>query len=215
MAADWIKMASDIHEKPEVVKLATALEMDSFAVVGRLHRIWTWFDLHTLDGIAKGIDATFLDRLVTHEGFAAGMSAVGWLEARNGSLTVPNFDRHNGKSAKDRALHSLYVRRKRDDSIVTKPSPDETRRDETSKKNPPFFPPTISEVKAYCEERANSIDPQRFLDYYESQGWKIGKHPMKDWKAAIRTWEQNQQKGLFSNGRTTSNRVGPGQRFQD
>jgi len=54
-----------------------------------------------------------------------------------------------------------------------------------------FKKPTIEEIKAYCDERKNSIDPHRFFDHYESTGWKVGKNPMKDWQAAIRTWEKN------------------------
>lgn len=53
-----------------------------------------------------------------------------------------------------------------------------------------FTPPSLQEVAAYCFERNNSIDPQRFIDYYESNGWMIGKSKMKDWKAAIRNWER-------------------------
>ena len=52
-----------------------------------------------------------------------------------------------------------------------------------------FVKPTLDEVKAYCAERKNHIDPSRFIDYYEANGWKVGKNPMKDWKAAVRTWE--------------------------
>jgi hypothetical protein len=54
-----------------------------------------------------------------------------------------------------------------------------------------FTPPTFDEVKAYCLERKNSVDPQRFVDYYSSNGWKVGKNAMKDWRAAIRTWERS------------------------
>jgi predicted phage replisome organizer len=54
-----------------------------------------------------------------------------------------------------------------------------------------FTKPTIEEVQAYCRERGNSVDANRFVDYYEANGWKVGKNPMKDWKAAIRTWEKN------------------------
>lgn len=53
-----------------------------------------------------------------------------------------------------------------------------------------FAPPTFEEVKAYCSERNNSVDAQRFIDYYTSNGWKVGKNPMKDWKAAVRNWER-------------------------
>lgn len=53
-----------------------------------------------------------------------------------------------------------------------------------------FVKPTIEQIKAYCTERKNNIDAGHFFDYYESKGWKIGKNPMKDWKAAVRTWER-------------------------
>ena len=53
-----------------------------------------------------------------------------------------------------------------------------------------FIKPTVDEVRAYCLERGNNIDPESFIDFYESKGWKIGKEQMKDWKAAIRTWER-------------------------
>lgn len=53
-----------------------------------------------------------------------------------------------------------------------------------------FTPPTVDEVKAYCSERRNSVDPQRFVDYYTANGWKVGKNPMKDWQATVRTWER-------------------------
>jgi hypothetical protein len=56
---------------------------------------------------------------------------------------------------------------------------------------PRFIKPTLEEVQAYCKERNNSVDAQRFIDYYSSNGWKVGKNPMKDWKAAVRTWENN------------------------
>jgi hypothetical protein len=46
----------------------------------------------------------------------------------------------------------------------------------------------VEEVKAYCSEHGYTIDPEAFVDYYESNGWKVGKNPMKSWKAAIRTW---------------------------
>lgn len=54
-----------------------------------------------------------------------------------------------------------------------------------------FTPPTLEEVQAYCNERNNNVDPQHFIDYYTSNGWQVGKNKMKDWKAAVRTWERN------------------------
>jgi len=53
-----------------------------------------------------------------------------------------------------------------------------------------FIPPTLEEVISYCKERNNSVDPQKWYDFYSAKGWMIGKNKMKDWKAAVRTWER-------------------------
>ena len=58
------------------------------------------------------------------------------------------------------------------------------------------IPPTLEEVSAYCEERHNNIDPQVFIDFYESKGWYVGKNKMKDWKACVRTWERSDVKSF-------------------
>ena len=53
-----------------------------------------------------------------------------------------------------------------------------------------FIPPTLEEVTAYCDERNNLVNPESFINFYESKGWMVGKNKMKDWKAAVRTWEK-------------------------
>jgi hypothetical protein len=62
------------------------------------------------------------------------------------------------------------------------------------KKNSRFAPPSIDEIKQYCIERNNGIDPESFYNFYESKGWMIGKNKMKSWKAAIHTWEKRNNK---------------------
>jgi hypothetical protein len=57
-----------------------------------------------------------------------------------------------------------------------------------------FRPPTYDEVKAYCLERKNNVDPEKFIDFYQSKGWMVGKSKMKDWKASVRTWEKRESK---------------------
>ena len=54
-----------------------------------------------------------------------------------------------------------------------------------------FKKPSVEDIETYCNERNNNINPNAFYDYYESKDWMIGKNRMKDWKAAIRTWERN------------------------
>ena len=59
-----------------------------------------------------------------------------------------------------------------------------------SKKQKAFIPPTLKEVQDYCQERGNRVDPEAFVDFYTGKGWMVGKNKMKDWKAAVRTWER-------------------------
>lgn len=54
-----------------------------------------------------------------------------------------------------------------------------------------FIPPSAEDVQAYCKERSNSVDADKFVDFYASKGWMVGKNKMRDWKAAVRTWEKN------------------------
>ena len=61
----------------------------------------------------------------------------------------------------------------------------------TSSSKPRFQKPTLDDVKAYCAERGCGVDAQRFMDFYESKGWTVGKSPMKDWRASVRLWEQD------------------------
>ena len=63
-----------------------------------------------------------------------------------------------------------------------------------------FEPPTLQDVTAYCVQRDNGIDAAKFWNHYESNGWKVGRNPMKDWHAAIRTWERS----LFAGGQKSS-----------
>ncbi|KXL54424.1 hypothetical protein CLNEO_05300 [Anaerotignum neopropionicum] len=66
---------------------------------------------------------------------------------------------------------------------------------ESSKKRTVFTPPTIEQVKEYCTERKNSVDAERFIDFYACKGWMVGKNKMKDWKAAVRNWERGDSGG--------------------
>lgn len=64
-----------------------------------------------------------------------------------------------------------------------------------------FSPPTVEDVKAYCTEKNYSVDPNRFVDFYTSNGWMVGKNKMKDWRAAVRNWNGKEQS---KNGKTES-----------
>ena len=86
----------------------------------------------------------------------------------------------------------------------------EKEKEKTKGKAKRFAKPTLEDIQAYCIERNNNVDAERFFDYYEANGWKVGKNPMKDWKASVRTWERNgytdtkpqttQKPSAYSNG---------------
>lgn len=75
--------------------------------------------------------------------------------------------------------------------------PKENSKEENKKENKrdratPFTPPSLEDVKAYCDERGNGIDPEHFIDHYTANGWMTGRTKMKDWKATVRNWERNE-----------------------
>lgn len=82
-----------------------------------------------------------------------------------------------------------------DKNSIDKNSKDYKERVKKESRN--FVPPTLKEVKAYCQERVReghpAVNPERFIDFYESKGWMVGKNKMKDWKAAVRTWENRRK----------------------
>ncbi len=146
MAGDWIKMQINLGDKPEVIAIASRLGLDVDAVVGKLLRVWGWFDQHTLDGNAVGVTYSFLDRVTNVAGFAEQLALVGWLEESGSTLSIPKFGRHNGKTAKNRALTNERVaktRTKSNDGVtqdvtqdaLQKPLP-EKRREEVKDAEP-------------------------------------------------------------------------------
>jgi hypothetical protein len=66
-----------------------------------------------------------------------------------------------------------------------------------------FMPPTVEQIREYCAERGNKVDAQQFMDHYTANGWRVGRNAMKDWRAAVRTWERNGIERSTGNGRQT------------
>ena len=143
MAGEWIKVENTTPDKPEVFLIADALQIDPDAVVGKLVRIWIWADEQTTNGNAVSVTSALLDRLAGVTGFAAAMVKVGWLRSAAQGLEFPNFDYHNGQTAKKRGLTAKRVashRRKSNAGCnavsVTGALPREEKRRE-EEKNPP------------------------------------------------------------------------------
>ena len=144
MAGDWIKMGVDLPEKPEVWQIAGMVGIDPDAVVGKLLKVWRWFDAHTETGNAVGVTYTLVDHVSGVTGFGEAMALCGWLLQDGSTLSLPNFDRHNGKTAKNRALTAKRVASHKDKSnakgnaaIVSDALPREEKRREEEKQEKP------------------------------------------------------------------------------
>ena len=99
MAGDWIKVEQVTPDKPEVFAIAAILKIDPDAVFGKLMRFWIWADQQSPDGKVNMLTDAMIDRVTHQKGFAAAMRSAGWLNDDG----LPNFERHNGKTAKARA----------------------------------------------------------------------------------------------------------------
>lgn len=135
MAGDWIKVEHTTPDKPEITEMAEMLELTPEAVFTKLFRVWVWFDQQSLNGNAGRVTGVtllnFIDRYISHSGFAEAMQKVGWLNASG----ITNFEYHNGETAKKRALTSKRVKRhrnvKRNAGVTPEVLPEKRREDIT------------------------------------------------------------------------------------
>jgi len=134
MAGDWLKFEINTPEKREVLAMTVELGYDDpDLTVGKLLRVWRWFDQHTVNGNALNVTPALFDRLIGVTGITNSMVNVGWLIVNEAGLTLPNFERHNGKTAKARVLTAVRVanhkdREKSNAPIVSSALPREVKR---------------------------------------------------------------------------------------
>lgn len=142
----------------------------------------------------------------------------GMIEIVNDTITIPNWGKHQSldKLENKRSYMQTYMQdyRRKQKEIACKTNSKTNSKTNVSrtdidkeidkeediiysddqKKTKRFTPPTVEEVQAYCSERRNNVDAEKFVAYYTSNGWKVGRNAMKDWKAAVITWERKCEK---------------------
>ena len=188
MAGDWIKMRVDLATDPAVISIASVLDVTEFEVVGMLHHFWSWADAQSRDGHASGVTKKWIDRYVHRDGFASELEKSGWLVVDDSGITIPNFDRHNGASAKTRALAKDRQQNKRvnssrepsrneRDNSVTR---EEKRREE--KELPPLSPPSVESEKPKPTAARKTKIPSPFLLTVEMRTWAAESAPGVDLK---------------------------------
>ena len=179
MAGEWIKMRIDLASDPAVVRIRRATGLDADSVVGKLHRLWGWADVHTADGSAVGLDVDWVDEIAGVTGFAAAMIDAGWLEADGTGIRFANFDKHNGHPAKVRALGKNRMKRIRcADSATLAPLEEEKRRVEVIQ---PAAPVATSEPP----KRRTRSRPDAAISWSADAGWQgITDADRQDWRLA-------------------------------
>lgn len=174
MAGDWIKFEAATPDKPEVWSIASQLGIDPDAVVGKLLRVWLWFDQHTTDGNAPSVTTALLDRCVGVTGFCKAVTQAGWMLDDGVTISLPNFDAHNGETAKKRCQTAKRVaKHKKSNAKVTQVAlPDalpreDTREDITTTTTPNNHTAKVLPLAPVDQVTRSTID----LDWFPSQAF--------------------------------------------
>ncbi len=165
MAGDYIIMRLDLEDDPDVIVISALCGIEIDAVVGKLHKLWSWADKHTRDGYVRGILSQWIDTKVNCPGFFAALVSVGWMRENKDGVLFVDFDKHNGKNAKSRADGRKRQAKHRAKSNAT-PSQEcnnsvtknchqrreEKRREENNNKTSSLPPPEGAEVAVVSQE---------------------------------------------------------------
>jgi hypothetical protein len=108
-------------------------------------------------------------------------------------ITICNYNKFQGMPASGGAKDGAKQGAKQGATIEEGKKGTSTEESTQARRSARFSPPSVDQVDAYCQERSNGINAEQFVSFYESRGWMIGKNKMKDWKAAVRTWEQRRK----------------------
>lgn len=190
MAGDWIKVEHATADKAEVLRIAELLGISRRECLGLLFDFWIWLDRNCHASVTL-LSRKSLDDVTHTSGFAACLEEVGWakFDDKSGRLKISHFDRHNGNSAKTRALANERQSRKRHANVTVKPLP-EKRREEVK----PPYPPTVDNFNGHdsLTVKAGSLgktlkskpiplasDPDGLARYGEEVGLKarVGEDP--------------------------------------
>jgi hypothetical protein len=151
MAGDWIKVEHVTPDKPEIYQIAGLLNVTPEDAFGRCMRIWIWADQQSLNGHAINVTFVTLSSIARHASFAEALANVGWLvDNGDGTVTFPNFENHNGETAKKRAVDNKRQKNHRDkkNKDVTEESRNERDKSVTreEKRRDKYIPPISPEL---------------------------------------------------------------------
>ena len=210
----WIKIVTDVFDNRKIRQIELMPDSDAILVI--------WFKILCLAGsinesgmLLLTRDIPYNDEMLANQ-FNRPINTIrlaldtfrkfGMIETTNNILCVSNWEKYQNIETLDKIREQTRLRvakhreqRKIANSEVcnvTVTQCNATEEDKKENKNKSicaFAPPTVEQVKEYCAERKNNVDAERFVDFYTSKGWMVGKTKMKDWKASVRTWEKDRK----------------------
>lgn len=217
MDIKWIKLATNIFDNKKIKQIETLPEGDSIIVIwfkilalaGSVNDNGFVYFTKDIPYTDQMLAAYFNRPLTTIQMAISIFEKYGMIEIVDNVIFVSNWEKYQNVEGMERVREQTRKRvakhrelKKLECNVtgnvtVTQSNATDIDIDIDKRKDIPkgiskrkcFTPPTVDEVRAYCQERGNNIDPQRFVDFYESKGWFVGKNKMKDWKAAVRNWE--------------------------
>ena len=169
-------------------------------VLGALTRLFFTGEVAELKGVSKVLFVAFRERvLIARKRSDAGKSKAQSNANQNGNQNSNKTESNTGTNDESKAQSNANQNGNQNSNKPIK-SESESEKERKSESLDPdksrskvkhFSPPSPAEVSAYAAERHSAIDAERFCDFYASKGWKVGKSPMRDWKAAARNWMRN------------------------
>ena len=215
MEIKWIKVTTDIFDDEKILLIESM--PDAYAIIVAWFKLLCLAGKQNNGGVFVLNDkipytdemlATIMRMPVNTVRLALDtFERFGMVQIVNGAVTIPNWKKHQSFLDKNEYMRE-YMKEYRAKGRLTdgcktnvKVNVNQMLDDKNKKKEERnkkennsigrFTPPSVSEVAEYCKSRGNEIDPEEFVSFYESKGWMVGKNKMKDWKAAVRTWEKS------------------------
>jgi hypothetical protein len=222
----WTEAHQALGRHPKLLKLAGMLRVHRAQALGHLQYLWWWALDYAPTGDVSALTPAEISAASEWQGepslFQKSLKACGWLDEDG---MIHDWMQYAGRLVEARRMDA---ERKRASRIVSAghppdilpPSrvpnstqPNSTNPTQQTKRGygGKFAPPTLEEVKEHIRSKGYSVDPERWFAFYESNGWRVGKNPMKNWKAAVVTWTKNDFQKGGHNGKTGNGfRVGAG-----
>lgn len=202
----WIESHTVLTRHRKIIELAKDLRLKPVYVLGHLHALWhaaleqqedgdlsVWSDAFIAESACYDADAPQFVSLLQKHKWLDGKILHDWWEYAGRYLEAKYKTSNPDKLAKMRdkltvvCLKTTLELSKDIPPNTTKPNQPNL----TKPKAKHFVPPTLEEVRLYCQDRKNGVNYQKWHNFYTGKGWMIGKNKMKDWQAAVRTWEEN------------------------